>query len=83
MENPNKTIDDIIRKMKLNRRKTNTALILKAYNFAEEHHRGQKRMSGEDYIIHPLMSQIADISLIKFANLQFSEVLNIAKLQST
>lgn len=54
MENPNKTIDDVIKKMKLNRRKTNTALILKVYKFAEEHHRGQKRMSGEDYIIHPL-----------------------------
>ena len=54
MENPNKTIDDIIKKMKSNRRRTNTGLIMKAYNFAEEHHRGQKRMSGEDYIIHPL-----------------------------
>ena len=54
MENPNKTIDDVIKKMKENRRKTNTNLILKAYNFAEEHHRGQKRMSGEEYIIHPL-----------------------------
>ena len=54
MENKNKTIDDIIKKMKMNRKKTNTGLILKAYNFAEEHHRGQKRLSGEDYIIHPL-----------------------------
>ena len=40
--------------MKLNKRKTNVALIQKAYNFAAEHHKGQKRMSGEDYIIHPL-----------------------------
>ena len=54
MENKDKTIDDIIKKMKMNRRKTNTGLILKAYNFAEQHHRGQKRLSGEDYIIHPL-----------------------------
>ncbi len=29
-------------------------LIKKAYRFAEEAHRGQKRQSGEDYIIHPL-----------------------------
>ena len=54
MENKNKTIDDVIRKMKSNRRKTNINLILKAYNFAEENHNGQKRLSGEDYIIHPL-----------------------------
>ncbi len=54
MENANKTIDDIIKRMKLNKRKTNVALIQKAYNFAAEHHKGQKRMSGEDYIMHPL-----------------------------
>ena len=46
MENANKTIDDIIKRMKLNKRKTNVALIQKAYNFAAEHHKGQKRMSG-------------------------------------
>ena len=54
METNNKTIDDVIKKMKMNRKKTNVALIQKAYKFAEEHHRGQKRLSGEDYIIHPL-----------------------------
>ena len=54
MENANKTIDDIIKRMKLNKRKTNVVLIQKAYNFAAEHHKGQKRMSGEDYIMHPL-----------------------------
>lgn len=54
MESNNKTIDDLIKRMKMNKRKTNTTLILKAYKFAEEHHRGQKRLSGEDYIIHPL-----------------------------
>ena len=30
------------------------ALIQKAYNIAELAHRGQKRLSGEDYIVHPL-----------------------------
>lgn len=54
MENSNKTIQDIIKKLKSNKRKTNTSLILKAYNFASAHHQEQKRMSGEDYIIHPL-----------------------------
>ncbi|MDD7306362.1 MAG: bifunctional (p)ppGpp synthetase/guanosine-3',5'-bis(diphosphate) 3'-pyrophosphohydrolase [Peptoniphilaceae bacterium] len=29
-------------------------LIKKAYDFAELHHRGQKRNSGEDYFIHPI-----------------------------
>lgn len=29
-------------------------IILKAYNYAKKHHHGQKRESGEDYIIHPL-----------------------------
>ncbi len=29
-------------------------LIKKAYEFAEKAHKGQKRKSGEDYIIHPL-----------------------------
>ena len=29
-------------------------LIEKAYNFALEKHKGQKRASGEDYIVHPI-----------------------------
>ncbi len=33
-------------------------LILKAYNFAEKAHEGQKRNSGEDYIIHPLYTAL-------------------------
>ena len=35
--------------------------ILKAYQFAEELHAGQKRISGEDYIVHPL--SVAEIIL--------------------
>ena len=54
MENKNKTIDEVIRRLKQNKRRINTGLIIKAYEFAESHHRGQKRMSGEDYIIHPV-----------------------------
>src|SRR3989338_6831888 len=34
---------------------TDRALVQKAYNIAELAHRGQKRMSGEDYIVHPLL----------------------------
>ena len=48
------TIDDIINKMKKNNRKTDTKLILKAYNYAKESHAGQLRKSGEPYIIHPV-----------------------------
>ncbi len=32
----------------------NRELILRAFEFAEKAHYGQKRISGEDYIIHPL-----------------------------
>lgn len=34
--------------------KRNPGLIEKAYKFAEKAHTGQKRLSNEDYIIHPL-----------------------------
>lgn len=53
------TINDIINTLKKNRRKVNTKLILKAYNYSKSHHEGQKRLSGEEYIIHPLY--VADI----------------------
>ncbi len=33
---------------------SNRALILRAYDFAYETHKGQMRLSGEPYIIHPL-----------------------------
>lgn len=48
------TINDVINNLKKTRRNVNTKLILKAYNFAKQNHAEQKRLSGEDYIIHPL-----------------------------
>ena len=48
------TINDVIKKLKTKRRKVNVPLILKAYNYADEHHKGQNRVSGESYIVHPL-----------------------------
>ncbi len=60
-----KTINDLLKKIKSNKRKYNTNLIMKAYKYAEEHHKGQKRVSGEDYIIHPLAVAyiLADLQL--------------------
>ncbi len=59
------SIENIIEKMKENNPKTNVDLIKKAYNFANEYHKKQKRMSGEDYIIHPLSVAyiLADLEL--------------------
>ncbi len=48
------TIYDVINTLKKNRKKVNTKLILKAYNFSKTNHTEQKRLSGEEYIIHPL-----------------------------
>ena len=59
------TIEDIINKMKKNNRRTDTKLIMKAYNFAREKHGDQLRKSGEPYIIHPLQVAyiLADLEL--------------------
>ena len=45
----------------------NTEIIEKAYRIADEAHNGQKRKSGEDYIIHPLSVALilADLEMDK------------------
>ena len=45
----------------------NTDIIEKAYRIADEAHNGQKRKSGEDYIIHPLSVALilADLEMDK------------------
>lgn len=48
------TIDTLITNIKKYNPDTNEQLIRKAYEVAEKAHEGQKRLSGEDYIIHPL-----------------------------
>ena len=48
------TIQDVISKKKETSKRVDTKLIIKAYNYAVEHHGDQKRRSGEPYIIHPL-----------------------------
>ena len=65
MEKKEITIQDIINKRKQHSRRVDTKLIMKAYNVANEKHKGQKRGSGEPYIIHPLNVAyiLADIGL--------------------
>ncbi len=48
------TINVLLKKIKSYNPKADFELIKKAYYFAEKAHHGQKRKSGEDYIIHPL-----------------------------
>ncbi len=48
------TIQDILLKKREMTRRVDTKLIMKAYKYAEEHHKEQFRSSGEPYIIHPL-----------------------------
>ncbi len=52
-------IEDVIEKVEKNRPEPNIDLIRRAYLFSAMHHRGQKRASGEPYLIHPL--EVADI----------------------
>lgn len=47
-------IDDLIRRLEGYYPDANFEMLKKAYRYAENAHRGQKRSSGEDYIIHPL-----------------------------
>ncbi len=52
-------IEDVIEKVESNRPDSNIDLIRRAYLFSALHHRGQKRASGEPYLVHPL--EVADI----------------------
>ena len=55
MEEKNEiSIYDVITKKKEVTRRVDTKLIMKAYNYANELHKDQKRSSGEPYIIHPI-----------------------------
>ena len=48
------TIDDLVRRVEAYYPDANFTMLRKAYLFAEKAHRGQKRSSGDDYIIHPV-----------------------------
>lgn len=61
-------IEDIIEKVEGNRPDPDTELIRRAYLFSALHHRGQKRASGEPYLVHPL--EVANI----LADMRLDEV---------
>lgn len=52
------TVDLLCEKIRSYDPKSDEKLIRHAYAFAEEAHRGQKRATGEPYIIHPLCTAI-------------------------
>jgi guanosine-3',5'-bis(diphosphate) 3'-pyrophosphohydrolase len=58
-------IDGLIKKVKAYNPGAKIALLQQAYDFAEHHHRDQKRSSGEAYISHPLAVaySLADLKL--------------------
>src|SRR3989475_7693395 len=45
---------ELLRRMKANRPTEDLELVRKAYEFSQEHHKGQTRASGEPYLVHPL-----------------------------
>ena len=59
------TIEKIIEVMIKNNPNSNVDLIKKAYCYAKENHGDQKRVSGEEYILHPLQVAytLADLEL--------------------
>ncbi|MEP6900238.1 MAG: bifunctional (p)ppGpp synthetase/guanosine-3',5'-bis(diphosphate) 3'-pyrophosphohydrolase [Actinomycetota bacterium] len=61
-------IEDIIEKVENNRPNADVGMIRRAYLFSAMHHRGQKRASGEPYLVHPL--EVADI----LADMRLDEV---------
>ena len=50
----NLNLDDLIVRLKAYYSEADFEQLKKAYHFATEAHKGQKRRSGEDYIIHPV-----------------------------
>src|SRR5829696_4000829 len=52
-------IEDVIEKVEANRPNPDIDLIRRAYLFSALHHKGQKRASGEPYLVHPI--EVANI----------------------
>ncbi len=64
---PEELYDDLIKTIRSYHPSEDTSLIKKAYDVADKQHAGQKRRSGEPYIIHPLCVGIilADLEMDK------------------
>ncbi|HHD92709.1 MAG TPA: HD domain-containing protein, partial [Candidatus Portnoybacteria bacterium] len=58
------SLDGLLKKLKNKKAPVDFDLIKRAYCYAENAHRGQKRSSGEDYIFHPLRAtyHLADLT---------------------
>ncbi|MCL6557334.1 MAG: bifunctional (p)ppGpp synthetase/guanosine-3',5'-bis(diphosphate) 3'-pyrophosphohydrolase [Firmicutes bacterium] len=52
------TLDDLVQNLIHYNPGADLSLLRRAYSFAEEAHRGQLRISGEEYITHPLLVAI-------------------------
>lgn len=48
------TIEDLLKKIKEKNKRSDTKKIKEVFDYAKKMHDGQKRESGEEYIIHPL-----------------------------
>ena len=61
----NPVLEPLFRTVRANHPKADLALIARAYDIAEKHHRGQMRKSGDPYITHPLAvtTILADIGM--------------------
>lgn len=51
---PDEIFQKLINQVEASKPKGDVSVIKKAYDFAREHHKGQCRVSGEEYICHPL-----------------------------
>ena len=54
MKNHINTIEELVKKIEIYQTEESVALVKRAYDFANNAHKGQFRMSGEDYIHHPV-----------------------------
>ena len=61
-------IEDIVEKVHKNHPQSNSDLLRRAYLFSAREHKGQKRASGESYLVHPL--EVANI----LADMRLDEV---------
>src|SRR6202158_3210506 len=61
-------IEDICEKVRRNHPQADLNLLRRAYLFSAREHKGQKRASGESYLVHPL--EVANI----LANMKLDEV---------